>query len=259
MTERTTRRPWLQSRWLSPIALLLAWEAASRLGVIPTHTLAAPSTVLATMAGMIVSGELPSSLLVSFGRAGLGLAIGISLGLVLGLFAGLSRRGEALVDPLMQVKRTIPVVALAPLFIVWFGIGETPKVALIAFATVFPVYLNLYNGIRGVDKRLLEGAKSFGLNRLQLIVHVILPGALPSLLVGLRYALTIAVIVLVVAEQINASEGLGFLINNARDFMRTDIIVVCLMVYALLGLSADLIVRSIENRALAWRPKLIEA
>lgn len=249
----------IRSRWLSPLLLLAAWEGASRVGLIPEHVLAAPSVVLVTMLGMIRSGELPANLVVSFWRVASGLGLGVGLGILLGLVAGLSRQGEVLVDPLMQIKRTIPVVALAPLFIVWFGIGETPKIALIAFATLFPVYLNLYNGIRGVDKRLVEGALSFGLNRTQLILHVILPGALPSLLLGLRYALTVAIVMLVIAEQINASAGLGFLINNARDFMRTDIIVVCLMVYALLGLGADLIVRSIENRALAWRPRLVEA
>jgi sulfonate transport system permease protein len=249
----------LRSRWLSPILFLAVWEAASRVGIIPSHTLAAPSTVIATLFDMIRSGELPSNLAVSFWRVVFGLGIGVGLGVVLGLVAGLSRQGEVLVDPLMQIKRTIPVVALAPLFIVWFGIGETPKIALIAFASMFPLYLNLYNGIRSVDKRLVEGALSFGLNRWQLIVHVILPGALPSLLVGLRYSLTISIVMLVIAEQINASAGLGFLVNNARDFMRTDIIVVCLMVYALLGLVADLIVRSVESRALAWRPKLVEA
>lgn len=249
----------LRSRWLSPILFLAVWEAASRSGVVPSHTLAAPSTVVATLFEMIRSGELPSNLIVSFWRAAFGLGLGVALGTILGLVAGLSRQGEALVDPLMQIKRTIPVVALAPLFIVWFGIGETPKIALIAFAAMFPLYLNLYNGIRSVDKRLVEGAQSFGLNRRQLIVHVILPGALPSLLVGLRYSLTISIVMLVIAEQINASAGLGFLVNNARDFMRTDIIVVCLMVYALLGLAADLLVRAVESRALAWRPKLVEA
>ena len=248
-----------QSRWLSPLALLFLWEALSRFGLIPAHVLAAPSTVLVTLAQMVRSGELPHNLLISFGRVSSGLAVGVAVGIGAGLLAGLSRQGEALVDPVMQIKRTIPVVALAPLFIIWFGIGETPKVALIAFATLFPVYLNLYNGIRGVDKRLVDAALSFGLNRWQLIVHVILPGALPSLLVGLRYALTVAIVMLVIAEQINASAGLGFLVNNARDFMRTDIIVVCLMVYALLGLSVDLLIRIIENRALAWRPKLVEA
>lgn len=255
----TTSHAVIRSRWLSPLLLLAVWEGASRVGLIPEQVLAAPSAVLATMVGMIRSGELPVNLAVSFWRVLSGLGLGVGLGVALGLVAGLSRQGEVLVDPLMQIKRTIPVVALAPLFIVWFGIGETPKIALIAFATLFPVYLNLYNGIRGVDKRLVEGALSFGLNRTQLILHVILPGALPSLLVGLRYSLTVAIVMLVIAEQINASAGLGFLINNARDFMRTDIILMCLMVYALLGLAADFLVRTVENRALAWRPRLVEA
>ncbi len=259
MTKHSLAQSLVRTRWLSPVVLLLLWEAASRTGLIPTHTLAAPSAVLATMIGMIASGELPSNLLVSFGRVAIGLGIGVTIGITLALVAGLSRQGEVVVDPLMQIKRTIPVVALAPLFIVWFGIGETPKIALIAFATLFPVYLNLYNGIRGVDKRLVEAAQSFGLKGADLIVHVILPGALPSLLVGLRYSLTIAIVMLVIAEQINASAGLGFLVNNARDFMRTDIIVVCLMVYALLGLGADLLIRIVEDRALVWRPKLVEA
>ena len=248
-----------RARWVSPVALLLLWELASRSGLIPDQTLAAPSAVLTTLLRMIASGELPANLLVSAKRVGIGLAIGVSCGIVLALLAGLSKSGEAVVDPLVQITRTIPVVALSPLFIVWFGIGETPKIALITFATIFPVYLNLYNGIRAVDVRLLDAARSFGLGQRELIVHVILPGALPSLLVGLRYSLSIAVIMLVIAEQINASSGLGFLINNARDFMRTDIIVVCLMVYAILGLGGDLLVRSIEKRALAWRPVLVEA
>jgi sulfonate transport system permease protein len=247
------------ARWLSPIVLLLAWELGSRIGLIPERTLAAPSSVIATLFGMIQSGELPRNLLVSFGRAATGLAIGVTIGTGLALAAGLSRSGDAAIDPVMQIKRTIPVVALSPLFIVWFGIGETPKIALIAFATIFPIYLNLYQGIRGVDVRLLDAARSFGLSQAELIRHVILPGALPSFLVGLRYSLSIAVILLVIAEQINASSGLGYLINNARDFMRTDIIVVCLMVYAILGLGADMIVRAVETRSLAWRPNLVES
>jgi sulfonate transport system permease protein len=248
-----------EARWISPIALLLVWELGSRTGIIPDRTLAAPSSVLLTMLGMIRSGELPSNLWVSFWRALFGLTIGVSIGTLLGLAAGLSRKGDAVIDPVVQIKRTIPVVALSPLFIVWFGIGETPKIALIAFATIFPVYLNLYQGIRGVDVRLIDMARSYGLSQREIIWQVILPGALPSLLVGFRYSLSIAVIMLVIAEQINASAGLGFLINNARDFMRTDIIVVCLMVYAVLGLAGDIVVRSIERRALAWRPSLLEA
>jgi sulfonate transport system permease protein len=248
----------ISGRWFSPVVLLLLWELGSRTGLIPARTLAAPSAVLAALFGMIASGELPANLLVSFWRIAAGLGLGVGTGVALALVAGLSRPGERAVDPLMQIKRTIPVVALSPLFIVWFGIGEPTKIALIAFATVFPVYLNLYSGIRGVDARLIDAAHSFGLSRFELIRDVILPGALPSLLVGLRYAFSIAVIVLVIAEQINASAGLGYLINNARDFMRTDIIVVCLIVYAFLGLGADWLVRGIEARALVWRPSIVE-
>lgn len=247
-----------KARWLSPLVLLLLWELGSRTGIIPERTLAAPSAVLGTLFELLLSGELTFNLLISFARAAAGLAIGVALGILLGLIAGLSRPGEVAIDPLMQIKRTIPALALTPLFIVWFGIGETPKIALIAFATIFPVYLNLYSGIRAVDVRLLDAAKSFGLSRIEQVWHVILPGALPSLLVGLRYSLSVSILVLVVAEQVNASAGLGFLINNARDFLRTDIIVVCLMIYALLGLGADWLVRAIENRALAWRPSIVE-
>jgi sulfonate transport system permease protein len=247
------------ARWLSPLLLLAVLELGSRSGLIPERTLAAPSKVLATLYGMIVSGELADNLWVSFLRIVVGLAIGVSTGVVLALVAGLSRQGEVAVDPIMQIKRTIPTLALTPLFIVWFGIGETPKIALIAFASIFPVYLNLYSGIRGTDLRLLESARSLGLSRIEQVWHVILPGALPSLLVGLRYSLSVSVLVLVVAEQINASAGLGYLINNARDFMRTDIILVCLMIYAGLGLAADGLVRAIERRALVWRPEIVAA
>lgn len=249
----------LKSRWLSPLVLLLLWELGSVCGLVPSGTLAAPHEVLRTFGAMIASGELPENLLVSFGRVAVGLALGVSLGVALALGAGLSRQGEVALDSPLQMLRTLPTLALSPLFIVWFGIGETPKVALIAFGSVFPIYLNLYSGIRGVDVRLLDAARSFGLSRAELIRHVILPGALPSFLVGLRYALSVAVLILVVAEQINASRGLGYLIGNARDFMRTDVIVVCLLVYAGLGLGADLLVRALERRALAWRPQWVQS
>lgn len=245
-------------RWASPLLLILLWEVGSRTGLVPERVLAAPSTVAATFWAMIVSGELASNLLVSLGRVVAGLVIGVFTGSVLALAAGLSKRGELAIDPPVQMLRTVPALALSPLLIVWLGIGESAKIALIAFATTFPVYLNLYNGVRGVDVRLVEAARSFGLKGLSLILHVIIPGALPSFLVGLRYALSVSVLILVVAEQINAQAGLGYLINNARDFMRTDTIVVCLLVYALLGLGADFIVRMLEARLLAWRPSLVQ-
>jgi sulfonate transport system permease protein len=238
---------------------LLAWEAGSRIGLIPERILAPPTAVAGAFRDMFVSGELTGNLAVSLARAAAGLTLGVLIGSSLALAAGLSRLGESLVDPLLQLKRTIPVVALTPLFIVWFGIGETPKVTLIAVATIFPIYLNLFAGIRGVDPKLIEAGRTLGLSNRELVAQVILPGALPSFLVGLRYALGVALVMLVVAEQVNASAGLGHLINDARDFMRTDVIVVCLLVYALLGLTGDLAVRALERAALAWRPSFLKS
>jgi sulfonate transport system permease protein len=247
------------ARWISPLVLILLWEAGARAGVIPAHILAAPSAVAGTAWDMVVSGELPSNMLVSLGRAAAGLTLGVGLGSILAIVSGLTRAGESALDPPIQMLRTLPSLALTPLFIVWFGIGETPKIALITLGTLFPIYLNLFNGIRGVDPKLIEAARAFGLKGWDLVAHVILPGALPAFLLGLRFALAGSWLILVVAEQINASAGLGYLINNARDFSRTDTIVVCLIVYALLGLGADALVRLLERRALAWRPSFIKS
>lgn len=248
----------LASRVGAPVLLLAAWQAASSYGLVSAHTLASPLEVAHTFWTLTANGELVGNLLVSLGRVTAGLAIGVSLGTALGLISGLSRGGEAVVDAPLQVMRAIPFLALVPLFILWFGIGETPKIALVALGTIYPIYLNLYSGIRGVDKKLLEAGTCFGLNRRQLIWHVVLPGALPSFLVGLRYALGISWLSLVVAEQINASSGIGYLIMTARDFLRTDIILVGLVVYGLLGLLADLLVRLLERHALAWRPSILK-
>ena len=256
---RITLPTWKSQRWMSPLVLILLWELGSRTGVIPPRILAAPSSVIQTAWGMLVSGELPMNMLVSLGRAAAGLAIGVTLGSTLAIVAGLTKAGEHALDPPVQMLRTLPTLALTPLFIVWFGIGETPKIALITLGTTFPIYLNLYNGIRGVDPKLIEAARSFGLKGWDLIVEVVLPGALPAFLLGLRFALAGSWLILVVAEQINASAGLGYLINNARDFSRTDVIVVCLVVYALLGLGADAIVRTLERHALAWRASFIKS
>jgi sulfonate transport system permease protein len=246
-------------RFVSPLALVLLWQAASMAGLIPARTLASPAAILATAWGLLATGELQHNLLVSLGRAAAGLGIGVTLGTLLAIVAGLSRRGEDLVDAPMQMLRTLPFLALVPLFILWFGIGETPKIALVALGTTFPIYLNLFAGIRGVDPKLVEAARVCGLDRRGLVRHVILPGALPSALVGLRYALGIAWLSLVVAEQVNADAGIGYMISDARDFLRTDIIVVGLLVYALLGLLADALVRALERRALAWRPSLLRS
>ena len=245
-------------RFISPLALVLLWQAGSMAGLIPARILAAPSTVLAAAWELLRSGELPYHLLVSLGRVAAGLGIGVALGTLLAVVAGLSRRGEDVVDAPMQMLRTLPFLALVPLFILWFGIGEFPKVAPVAMGTMFPLYLNLFAGIRGVDPKLMEAGRVFGLNRAGLVRHVVLPGALPHFLVGLRYALGTAWLSLVVAEQVNAQAGIGYLINDARDFLRTDVILVGLLVYSLLGLFADALVRMAERRALAWRPSLVK-
>ncbi len=241
-------------RFASSVVLVLAWEALSRAGVIPATVIAAPSAILATAWELMRTGELGENLLVSLARVAAGFVIGAAAGAALALVAGLSRLGEDIADAPMQMLRTLPHLALVPLFILWFGIGELPKVALVALGAAFPVYLNLFAGLRGVDPKLIEAARVFGLGRLALIRRVMLPGALPSLLVGLRYALGVSWLTLVVAEQIAASSGIGHMINDARDFLRTDIIVVGLLVYALLGLGADALVRAVERRALRWRP-----
>jgi sulfonate transport system permease protein len=226
-------------------------------GLMSARVLAAPMAILTTAWGLLLSGELVSNMVVSLERVAAGLAIGVAIGAGLALASGLSRLGEDIVDAPMQMVRTLPFLALVPLFILWFGIGELPKVALVALGSMFPIYLNLYAGIRGIDPKLLEAGRVFGLGHWGLIREVVLPGALPSGLIGLRYALGTAWLSLVVAEQVNASAGIGYLINDARDFLRTDVIVVGLVVYAILGLTADALVRLAERRLLAWRPMAV--
>ena len=192
--------------------------------------------------------------MISLVRAVSGLAIAIVVGTTLALLAGLSRLGEDAIDGPMQMLRTMPALALVPLFILWFGIGETPKIVLVALGAVFPIYLNLFKGIRTVDPKLLEMARTLGLSRTQTIRHVVLPGALPDFLVGLRFSVGISWLMLVVAEQVNANSGIGHMMMDAQDFLRTDIILVGLVIYAGLGLISDQIVRTLERVMLVWRP-----
>jgi sulfonate transport system permease protein len=244
-------------RFVVPLLLVLAWQAAAQSGLISTRLLAPPSAILAAAWTLTASGELGHHLLVSLQRVGIGLAIAITLGTALGLLSGLSRRGEDAIDATLQMLRALPFLALVPLLILWLGIGEATKITLVALGATFPIYLTLFGGIRGTDPKLLEAGRVLGLSQAGRIVHIVLPAALPQALVGLRYALGTAWLSLVVGEQINATAGIGFLVMDAREFLRTDIIVVGLMVYALLGLGADQLVRVLERRALAWRPSLV--
>jgi sulfonate transport system permease protein len=254
---RRRSRQWL--RVLSPIVLLVSWQIGCSSGFISSRTLAAPSQVIASFITLTADGSLQHHLLVSLIRVAKGMCVAVLVGGGLALLSGLSRAGEYVIDAPMQMLRTLPVLALIPFFILWFGIGEVPKVALVAVAAIFPIYLTLYSGIRGVDPKLVELAKVIGLSRGALIRHVVLPGALPTALVGLRYSLGISWLVLVAAEQVNATSGIGYLMNDARDFMRIDIMVVGLLIYALLGLGVDILVRWLERRLLGWRPSFITA
>jgi len=247
----------LRSRTLRigvPLAMLLAWQVASSFGLILPETLPSPAVILAALKELCTDGELQSAILVSLSRAGVGLLIGGGVGLAAGLFAGLWRIGEEIVDAPLQMLRTIPFIALIPLFITWFGIGEGAKVAVIIAASIFPMYLNTYAGVRSVDPKLLEAASVFGLSRYRVAWRVILPTALPSILVGLRYASGIALLALVVAEQINGQSGIGYILVNATQNQRPDIIIAGILVYAVLGIVTDLIMRGIERLALPWRP-----
>ncbi|MFC8172854.1 ABC transporter permease [Streptomyces sp. NPDC057325] len=244
---------WLR-RAVGPALLLLLWQLSSSAGVLPPDVLASPGTIARAGGELIVDGTLPNAMGVSLRRVAVGLLLGGAVGIALALVSGLSRLGEDLVDAPVQMLRTVPWVGLIPLFIIWLGIGEAPKVALIALGVAFHLYLNVYAGIRGVDAQLVEAGESLGLGRWGLVRHVVLPGALPGAMTGLRYSLATAWLALVFGESINADAGIGFLMNQAREFFRTDVIVVCLVVYAFLGLLADALVRTLERLLLQWRP-----
>jgi sulfonate transport system permease protein len=244
-------------RLASPIVIIAIWQVASTTGLLPPRTLAAPTEIVAAGARLVQSGELLTGLAVSFLRVVAGFSCALVVGIGLSLIAGLSRFGEAIVDPPIQMLKAMPFLGLLPLFILWFGIGEVPKIGLVAFGAVFPIYLTLHGGIRGIDTKLIEAGRTLGLGTFSIIRHIILPGALPSLLVGIRYGLSVAWLSLVVGEQINASSGIGYIITYARDFLQTDIIVVCLIVYAMMGLLTDGLVRLIEAYALRWRPQVM--
>jgi sulfonate transport system permease protein len=258
--RRPASRGW--QRLISPVAVVLLWQLVSSAGLISAQKLPPPTTVWHTTVSLVTSdspayGTLQGAMLVSLQRMAIGFAFGAVAAIGLALVAGLSRAGEDAVDPLMQILRTLPLFGLIPVFIVWFGIGELPKVILIALGAAIPLYLNTFAGIRGVDARLAEAGRSLGLSRAEMIRHVILPGALPQVLVGLRQSLGVAWLALVVAEQVNANAGLGFIISQATQFLRNDVILVALFVYAVLGLLTDAMVRILESRALAWRRGLL--
>lgn len=244
-------------RFAVPVAILCLWQVACSAHWFSATTLPSPTSVVGSFWQLIISNQLLPNLFVSLVRVVCGLACGIVVGTVLALAAALSRAGEDTIDPTLQMLRTLPHLALIPILILWFGIGETPKIVIIALGSMFPIYLNLFSAVRGADRKLVEAVSILGLSRVETVWHVILPSALPGFLVGLRQAFGVAWISLVVAEQINANAGIGFLVMNAREFLQTNIIFDGLIIYALLGLGTDQAVRALERRLLVWRPVIV--
>ncbi|WP_233990896.1 aliphatic sulfonate ABC transporter permease SsuC [Pectobacterium brasiliense] len=240
--------------FLLPVTLLVAWQVSVEFGWLSNRILPAPSSVITAGWSLISSGELWQHLAISGWRALIGFAIGGSIGLTLGFITGLSRWGERLLDSSVQMIRNVPHLALIPLVILWFGIDEAAKIFLVALGTLFPVYLNTYHGIKNIDRGLLEMARSYGLSGLSLFYQVVLPGALPSIMVGIRFALGFMWLTLIVAETISANSGIGYLAMNAREFLQTDVVVVAIILYALLGKLADVSAQGLERMWLRWNP-----
>lgn len=240
--------------WLVPLGLLAFWQLASSQGWLSTRVLPAPIEVVNAAWKLTLSGELWTHVQVSAGRALLGLAVGGGLGLLLGLLTGSVKVFETLLDSTIQMVRNIPALALIPLVILWFGIDETAKLFLISVSVFFPIYLNTFHGIRNVDPGLIEMGRTYGLSRWQLYRQVILPGALSSILVGLRFSLGLMWVILIVAETISAQAGIGYLTMNAREFLQTDVVLVGILLYALLGKLADVFARALEHHWLRWHP-----
>lgn len=243
--------------WLLPITLVLVWQGVSQSGWVSAKILPAPTDVMLAAWHLVRSGELFQHLWISFQRAIEGFLIGGGLGFVLGLVNGTFRFAERLFDTSIQMIRTIPHLAMIPLVILWFGIGEQAKLFLVSLGVLFPVYVNTLHGIRNVDPRLLEMGRVYGLHGWSLFCHVLLPGALPSILVGVRYALGMMWLTLIVAETIASDRGIGYMAMNAREFMQTDLVIVSILLYALFGKLADEVARFLERRLLRWNPNYL--
>ncbi|WP_343598003.1 aliphatic sulfonate ABC transporter permease SsuC [Acinetobacter sp.] len=238
--------------WLVPLVLIAGWQLASVSGLLQSRILPAPTAVMSAFWHLLLSGELWNDVKVSAGRALLGLLVGGGLGLLLGLLNGSSKVASTLLDTTLQMVRNIPALALIPLVILWFGIDESAKLFLVAVGVFFPIYINTYHGIRSVDPQLIEMGQSYGLTRWELYKNIILPGAMPSILVGLRFALGLVWVLLIVAETISAQSGIGYMTMNAREFLQTDVVLVGILLYALLGKLADVLAQLLERYLLRW-------
>ena len=233
---------------LVPAALVVGWHLVVATGTIAAYQLPTPVRVAETLYGMGASGELWGHVAVTLRRVALGAGLGIAVGTVFGTATGLSRTASDLLDPLLQSLKNIPSLAWVPLFLLWFGIGESAKVLLIAVGAFFPVYLNLSTGIAAVDEELLEVAAVYDLGRVESLRRVVFPAALPSLLVGIRGGVGLAWMFVVAAELIAASQGVGFLLSDGRTLARPDIIVASILLFAFLGNCSDVAVKEVRDR-----------
>lgn len=238
--------------WTIPLLILLIWQMLSLKGVIPSRILPAPTDVFTAAIDLSKTGELFGHIQISLKRALIGFVIGGVIGFLFGLFNGVFRYSDLLFDTSIQMLRNIPHLALIPLVILWFGIDETSKVFLVALGVLFPVYINTYHGIKSVDKGLIEMGRAYGLKGLSLFLTIILPGALSSILVGVRFSLGVMWLTLIVAETISAHSGIGYMAMNAREFMQMDVIVLSIVLYALFGKLSDVIARFFEKRWFKW-------
>jgi sulfonate transport system permease protein len=243
--------------WLVPLALLLTWHLSSQFGWLSTRMLPAPFDVFKAAYSLAASGELWVHVATSTARALIGFAVGGGLGLAFGLLTGSFKTAETLFDTSIQMVRNIPPLALIPLVILWFGIEEEAKLFLVALGVFFPVYINTFHGIRSVDRGLIEMGRSYGLVGWELYRDVVLPGALPSILVGVRFSLGFMWVILIVAETVSASSGIGYMTMNAREFLQTDVVLLGILLYALLGKLADLLARGLERWWLRWNPSFV--
>jgi sulfonate transport system permease protein len=246
----------LAIRVILPAVIFGLWFLLTGTGIVSQTKFPSPASTWDAFTNLLLHQDLIGDIGVSVARAGIGLAIGAGIGLILGITVGLFSLGEELIDSSMQMLRTIPFPAVIFLFIVWFGIGETAKVGLIALATLFPMYLNTSNGVRNVDRKVVEAARSFGLRGRRLVRQVVIPLAMPSILTGLRFSTGVSVIALVFAETINANKGIGYLVSQASSFQQVPVLVVCIILYALLGICADLAVRLLERSSMPWRRQM---
>jgi len=245
--------------WLIPIVLVVMWQLAAMLGLLSAQVLPAPIEVATAGWTLARSGTLWTNVEISAWRALLGFVIGGGLGFTLGIMNGLFQVSETLTDSTLQMLRNIPHLALIPLVILWFGIGEEAKVFLVALGVFFPIYVNTQHGVRSVDPHLSEMGRAYGISGAALFWRVVLPGALPSIFVGLRYGLGIMWLTLIVAETIAATSGIGYMAMSAREFMQVDVVVFSILLYAALGKLADSIARSLERNALKWNPTYAKA